>query len=538
MTNKIMQNNSLYNLNNNKILQDKFSTMMSTQKKLTRPSDDPIVAIRALRLRTSVMEISQFNDKNAKDASAWLSVTEDSLATVGDIIGGTSGLTSLMTRAASKEWTPTDINIMMQQILSLRDELYATANVDYAGRYIFTGYRTDTTLSFKDDIALRNISYEITEQFNLARFDVINYTDLKELANINKSNYDEPTFENIAEQQIENVNIHRLQLSYDDVKAATKPTIEFYDATKNPPERLLLSDWVEDWMTTGAGLTDYVMVSTNDSPDPYQTVKDMTANGTVGMVFVPETGELLISDAAYDMLRSNVSATTEIRVTYEKDHWIEGDLRPEHYFACESTEVLKSGETKVIAYNQEYLEGKGNAQIISYDVGYNQRIQINTLAEDVFKHAMDRNVDDLDKAVKELLAIETTLTDMKAIRDSFSEGSPEYIETQKKVDAAQKAYDYIRENVHKMFENSITVMQTALDAISVAVTDSGTRSARLDLISNRLLSQKTTFEVLKSENEDIDIAEVAIKLTSAELSYNAALMATGKISQTSLMNYI
>ena len=53
MTNKIMQNNSLYNINNNKVLQDKLSTQMSTQKKLTRPSDDPVVAIRALRLRTS-----------------------------------------------------------------------------------------------------------------------------------------------------------------------------------------------------------------------------------------------------------------------------------------------------------------------------------------------------------------------------------------------------------------------------------------------------------------------------------------------------
>lgn len=29
ITNKIMQNNSLYNINNNKILQDKLSTQMS-----------------------------------------------------------------------------------------------------------------------------------------------------------------------------------------------------------------------------------------------------------------------------------------------------------------------------------------------------------------------------------------------------------------------------------------------------------------------------------------------------------------------------
>lgn len=72
----------------------------------------------------------------------------------------------------------------------------------------------------------------------------------------------------------------------------------------------------------------------------------------------------------------------------------------------------------------------------------------------------------------------------------------------------------------------------------MAITDNGTREARLDLISNRLMDQQTTFKTLQSENEDADIAEVATLLTSAELTYNAALMATGKIMQNSLMNYI
>lgn len=52
------------------------------------------------------------------------------------------------------------------------------------------------------------------------------------------------------------------------------------------------------------------------------------------------------------------------------------------------------------------------------------------------------------------------------------------------------------------------------------------------------MSQQTTFETLKSENEDADITEIAIKLNSAELTYNASLMATGKIMQTSLLNFI
>ena len=69
MTNKIMQNNSLYNINNNKVLQNKLSTQMSTQKKITRPSDDPVIAIRALRLRSDVSQITQYYGKNVSMSS-------------------------------------------------------------------------------------------------------------------------------------------------------------------------------------------------------------------------------------------------------------------------------------------------------------------------------------------------------------------------------------------------------------------------------------------------------------------------------------
>ena len=86
MTNKIMQNNSLYNINNNKILRDKLSTMMSTQKKITRPSDDPVIAIRALRLRTNVTELTQFYEKNSPDAESWLNVTEGALNTTTKVL--------------------------------------------------------------------------------------------------------------------------------------------------------------------------------------------------------------------------------------------------------------------------------------------------------------------------------------------------------------------------------------------------------------------------------------------------------------------
>ena len=64
MTNKIMQNNTLTNINNVKTLEDYYNTQLATGKKIVKPSDDPVIAIRALRLRTNVTETTQFYTKN------------------------------------------------------------------------------------------------------------------------------------------------------------------------------------------------------------------------------------------------------------------------------------------------------------------------------------------------------------------------------------------------------------------------------------------------------------------------------------------
>ncbi|MBR4993475.1 MAG: flagellar hook-associated protein 3, partial [Lachnospiraceae bacterium] len=86
ITNKIIQNNSLNNINTNKQLEDTLSTMLSSNKKIARPSDDPIIALRSLRLRTSVNQVTQYVEKNVEDAKSWLTVTEKAIDTLSEII--------------------------------------------------------------------------------------------------------------------------------------------------------------------------------------------------------------------------------------------------------------------------------------------------------------------------------------------------------------------------------------------------------------------------------------------------------------------
>lgn len=512
MTNKIMQNNSLYNINNNKTLQDKLSTRMSTQKKLTRPSDDPVVAIRALRLRTSVSELSQFYEKNAPDAKSWLKVTEDALLT------GTEVLTDMVkqaTKAANKDLTTDDLNIILEQMKNLKNEFYSTGNVDYAGRYVFTGYRTDTTLSFTEEVEDINPQpvYSITEQVTIGAFDSFNHTVSGKINDITRNNYNNGNYDDVKEANVTNGNIYRIRLAYDEL-AEGMPVIT--DAANNPIA------------TAEAAATE----------DAYTEIAAANANGESKVIFSPKTGEILFSDKAYEALEGTVTPETEIRITYSKKSWESGDLRPEHYFACSATTQDEAGNVQTINYNQEYLKGEEESQIIEYDVGYNQTIRVNTTAREAFTHDLDRDIDDLEIAMASLTEITGTVEALKKVKEGLTEDDPDYALISDQLDAAKKAYDYVRESVHELFETTITRMQAHLDDTNISVTDNGTRSSRLTLISNRLMEQKTTFRTLQSENEDVDITEVAIQLTSTELTYEAALMATGKIMQTSLMNYI
>ena len=176
------------------------------------------------------------------------------------------------------------------------------------------------------------------------------------------------------------------------------------------------------------------------------------------------------------------------------------------------------------------------------DVGFNQVIQINTTADECYTHDIGREVDDLLGVMQQIVDMENAISTIESTMEALSESDADY-ETKKEalqnqLDAANKAYTYMKENVQKEFTSGITAMQEYLNQANLALTNCGTRGSKLDLIESRLMSQQTTFETLKSNNEDADITEVAIKLNSAEVTYEASLMATGKIMQTSLLNFI
>ena len=64
ITSKIISNNAAYNIQSNKKIFDKVATQQATEKKINDPSDDPVIAMRALRFHSALADTTQYLDKN------------------------------------------------------------------------------------------------------------------------------------------------------------------------------------------------------------------------------------------------------------------------------------------------------------------------------------------------------------------------------------------------------------------------------------------------------------------------------------------
>lgn len=513
VTNKIIQNNSVTNINNNKVLEDTLNTQLATGKKITRPSDDPVVAIRSLRLRTSLTEINQYYKKNVPDADNWLKITENAVSTTIDLI---TNMYSDCTSGSEGFKTADDRSAVLGDLKGLRDEIFSAGNSEYAGRYVFTGYRTGVPLTFD---GVTSEKYTITEQLDKNSLQDITYIDTDKLGDVTASN---ASTIGISEPDITSNTVHRMRISYSGCDN-TAPTIQYYDASG-----------------TQVSLTATVISVSDTTQDPY--LSQTPASGS-GVTFIPETGELILSDNVYAALQgvkdSEATAANEgeIRVTYNKTNFDKNDLRPEHYFHCEVPAANAAGK---IVYNEGFLSGKTDdltKQEITYDVGFGQEIQVNTNASEVYTHDIKRDLEEMIACVEDVIKMEDTV---KTLESQIAATTDETVKKQLQsvLDAANKAKTYLEDKMQKSFEAGISKTQGYLDRANTAMTTIGNRSARVELVGNRLSSQQSSFEELTSDNDDVDITETAVKLSSVEMTYEAALMATGKITQTTLLNYI
>jgi flagellar hook-associated protein 3 FlgL len=140
ITTGMLQRNVLADLNASTDRLTRTQGRLSSGKQITRPSDDPAGASKALLLRESLKGNQQYQ-RNVGDATSFADATETALSSMTDLV---QRARELVVQGSSDSADATSRDAIAKEIEQIADALKEQANTSYAGRHLFAGTATTT----------------------------------------------------------------------------------------------------------------------------------------------------------------------------------------------------------------------------------------------------------------------------------------------------------------------------------------------------------------------------------------------------------
>lgn len=512
ITNQMITRNALNNINRNKNNLSRLDEQYSSGKKIQRPSQDPIVAVRALKLRTNLSELNQFLERNIPDARNWMEVTQSALANINKSL---TDINQACVQGANDPLNVENRISILKNLDEYKKQIYQEGNTNYAGRYVFTGYKTDTSLIFNENSV--DTPYKITENFSGKSITSIS----KVVGNYSLSDYDSGTsdvgdFANAPTL----THTHRIQLSYGNNDSFDIEGLQVKDKDGNPMD--LTSFNIET-------KTSKVETDPNATPDP---IKGAYEPGPDDIFYLHDTGELILGSNVYEKLKM----ASDIQVSYHKTNFAAGDLRPEHYFNCEvmdaSSATPPAGPTTATKVFTQ------SDQQIQYEVSFNQKLAVNTQGKDALVHSIGRDIDEIMAAAADLVETEKKISEVKKMLEDKNTTPEQSKVLNKMLEQLDTERVLKGKLLQDKFEEGIASSSKQQDVINMASADLASRYVRLDLTEDRLSSQQVDFEELMSMNEDVNLVDTYIRLSSAEMVYTASLSSAAKVVRNTLLDFL
>lgn len=490
VTNRMLTTNAINNISRNKRNLAVKENQYETGQKIQRPSEDPVVAVRSLKYRTQLTEISQYVDKNIPDALSWMGVTESALKNVNEIL---TKMNTYCDQGANGTLESYDRNSIIETLEQYKEHIADMNNSDFAGRYVFTGFKTDVPMLFMAEE--KNYTYTINESFKFEDIQSTSY--VKGGARYNPGD----TANDYAAQAPTLETAQKIKLSYRNTDAAL-PTISFKDAAGND---VIAAPTVKSVSLSAPGGACYTAADDE-------------------VIYVQETGELILGKNYYEAAQK----ADKIDVTYQKSEFEAKDVRPEHYFEC-TAENKTTGQ--VINYSSPDI------QKIQYEVNFSQMLTVNTLGKNAIPLSITSKIDELIQNVNEVFDMETELAEVEKLIGSETDKTK--LEALNQLKEQLTTEQTLKTKVlQNAFGSGLTMTQKAEETVNIALSNHGSRYLRLQLTQDRLENQKTDFKEMLDNNDLVDLEDAIINYKSAELVYNASLSCASTVVKRTLLDFL
>src|SRR4051794_9877204 len=139
ITTGMTQRSTLSDLNRINERVTKAQIQASSNRQISRPSDDPYDAARALQLRESLAGVKQYQ-RNIQDGQGWQETAEEAMSSITD---SAQRARDLLVQGTSDTTDPASRESIAKELDQIIAGIKQNANATYEGRYVFSGAATD-----------------------------------------------------------------------------------------------------------------------------------------------------------------------------------------------------------------------------------------------------------------------------------------------------------------------------------------------------------------------------------------------------------
>lgn len=170
VTQNMLTGNMLRNLSNSFQRMEKYQEQLSTGKKISRPSDDPVVAMKGMTYRTALNQVEQYK-RNLSEAYNWMDAADSSLDKATSVL---QRIRDLTVQASNGTYEEGQQGMIQKEITQLKEHLASMGNTQVAGKYIFNGNDTKnkpidlTGATIKVSTNQNPVEFELSDGINIA----------------------------------------------------------------------------------------------------------------------------------------------------------------------------------------------------------------------------------------------------------------------------------------------------------------------------------------------------------------------------------
>ncbi len=147
VTQSMLTNNMLSNLSSSYEKMSKLQEQVSTQKKFSKPSDNPVAAMMGMGYRTNLNQIGQFQS-NISEATNWIDSTDDAIS---EAVSAMQRIRELTVQGSNGTYEGEQLKNISEEIKQLKEHLVTLGDTQIGGKYIFNGQDTNVRPSSVKD---------------------------------------------------------------------------------------------------------------------------------------------------------------------------------------------------------------------------------------------------------------------------------------------------------------------------------------------------------------------------------------------------